>query len=200
MSHLDLDASRAGASRRMSKPCAGHAVDSKAGAECTTASIESFLRTATPLGEVLLVAQGACLTGAYFPDQKHFPARSGDWREDPGDCTLQQAARELEEYFQGRRHRFDIALAPEGTAFRRRVWNALQSLRFGETCSYGELATRAGARGAARAVGAAVGRNPLSIFIPCHRAIGGDGTLHGYAGGLERKRALLALEGRHFPG
>src|SRR5262249_4550193 len=116
-------------------------------------------------------------------------------REDPGHALLRRAGRELAEYFAGARKRFETPLAPEGTAFQRAVWRAISTVGFGSTITYGELASRAGFPGHARAAGAATGRNPLTIIVPCHRIVGSDGRLTGYAGGLERKRALLTLEG-----
>ncbi len=103
-------------------------------------------------------------------------------------------ARELDEYFAGRRRAFDLVLAPAGTPFQLAVWEELRRIPFGGTTTYGELARRVGRPTAARAVGAAVGRNPISIIVPCHRVVGSDGALTGFAGGLDRKRALLALE------
>lgn len=108
---------------------------------------------------------------------------------------LADAARQLEEYFDGRRTDFDLTLAMHGTPFQREVWRALVDIPYGETISYGELARRVGAPGAARAVGLANGRNPVPIIVPCHRVIGANGTLTGYGGGLDRKRWLLAHEG-----
>jgi methylated-DNA-[protein]-cysteine S-methyltransferase len=107
---------------------------------------------------------------------------------------LARAACQLDEYFEGRRTRFDLRLAMRGTPFQLRVWAALDDIPFGETISYGELARRVGAPGAARAVGLANGRNPVPIVVPCHRVIGANGTLTGYGGGLDRKRWLLGLE------
>jgi methylated-DNA-[protein]-cysteine S-methyltransferase len=101
----------------------------------------------------------------------------------------------LAEYFAGKRRRFEVPLAPDGTQFQRAVWQAISKVGFGETISYGELARRAGHPGSARAAGAATGRNPIGIIVPCHRVMGSDGSLTGYAGGLARKRALLELEG-----
>ena len=149
----------------------------------------------SPQGGMLLVANDEGLAGVFFNRQKHHPKRQADWMKTPDHGVLQQAKRELLEYFAGRRKRFDVALAPEGTAFQRAVWQAISTVRFGETISYGELARRAGHDGSARAAGAATGRNPIGIIVPCHRIMGADGSLTGYAGGLERKRALLALEG-----
>ena len=107
---------------------------------------------------------------------------------------LRRARQELREYFAGRRREFTLPLAPQGTAFQRRVWEALLTIPYGETRSYGEIAAQIGSPKASRAVGAANHRNPISILIPCHRVIGADGSLTGYGGGLEVKSALLALE------
>ena len=150
---------------------------------------------AGPQGDMLLVANDEGLAGVYFDRQKHHPKRQADWKKDPRRPVLQQAKRELAEYFTGKRRRFGVALAPQGTPFQRSVWRAISTVGFGETISYGELARRAGHPGSARAAGAATGRNPLGIIVPCHRIMGANGSLTGYAGGLDRKRALLALEG-----
>ena len=107
-----------------------------------------------------------------------------------------RAAEQLAEYFAGRRTRFDLPLTPRGTAFQLAVWQALRGIPHGETASYGAIARAIGRPGAARAVGAAIGRNPLSVVVPCHRVVGADGTLTGYAGGLDRKARLLDLEAR----
>lgn len=148
----------------------------------------------SPCGRMLLVAEGEALCGAYFIGQKHFRTIERDWRRDPQVAPLVQAKCELDEYFGGERRVFGIALAPEGTPFQRSVWRAIASARFGETISYAELARRAGHAGSARAAGAATGRNPIGVVVPCHRIIGADGSLTGYAGGLTIKRHLLALE------
>ena len=150
----------------------------------------------SPHGQMLLVADDEGLSGVYFAGQKYHPPIEAEWRRDSRYPTLHQATRELAEYFAGKRERFDIALAPEGTAFQRAVWRAISTVGFGETITYGELARRAGCPGSARAAGAATGRNPLTIVIPCHRIVGSNRNLTGYAGGLDRKRALLALESR----
>jgi len=149
----------------------------------------------SPHGEILLAATGAGLAGVYFSGQKYFPKDESSWRRDRDHAVLRQAKQELAEYFAGARRRFDVALDPSGTPFQRAVWNAICTVRYGDTISYGELARRAGVAGRARAAGAATGRNPIGIIVPCHRIVGADGSLTGYAGGLERKRALLALEG-----
>jgi methylated-DNA-[protein]-cysteine S-methyltransferase len=143
----------------------------------------------SPVGPLLLSGDGEALTGLRFGDR---PAAAA-WRRDDGRFAPE--ARQLEEYFAGGRRRFDIPLRLEGPAFDRRVWQALREIPHGHTASYGEIADRIGAPGQARAVGAANARNPVAVVVPCHRVIGADGRLAGYAGGLERKRALLVLEG-----
>lgn len=148
----------------------------------------------SPQGRMLLVANDEGLSRVYFDGQKYFPQLEPDWKQDTGNVFLRQARRELAEYFDGRRKRFDIALAPEGTDFQCAVWKSIYTVAFGDTITYGELARRAGNPGSARAAGAATGRNPISVIVPCHRILGSDGSLTGYAGGLERKRALLTLE------
>lgn len=150
------------------------------------------LPTAT-LGLLTLTASEAGLTGLYLEDHRHAPADRSAWRHDPavlGDAVLQ-----VEQYLAGERRAFDLPLAPAvGTAFQRRVWAALEAIPYGTTTTYGTLAAALGLPRAVRAVGAANGRNPLSIVRPCHRVLGADGTLTGYGGGLPAKRALLALE------
>ena len=148
----------------------------------------------SPHGQMLLAANDEGIAGVYFDGQKYFPKTQAQWRRDGRHSLLEQAKRELIEYFAGERKRFEVALDPEGTAFQRAVWQAISTVGFGETVSYGELARRAGYPGNARAAGAATGRNPIGIIVPCHRIVGADGSLTGYAGGLARKRALLALE------
>jgi len=148
----------------------------------------------SPHGRMLLVAGDDGLAGVYFDGQKYHPELEREWRRDARHAVLAQAKRELAEYFAGERKVFDTPLAPEGTPFQKSVWHAISSVAFGETITYDALARRAGFPGSARAAGAATGRNPLTILVPCHRIVGSDGRLTGYAGGLERKRALLALE------
>jgi methylated-DNA-[protein]-cysteine S-methyltransferase len=150
----------------------------------------------SPCGRMLLVADGDALCGAYFVGQRHFREIDPTWQRDPASAPLVQAKRELAEYFAGKRKSFGIPLAPEGTPFQRTVWKAIAGVPFGATISYAELARRAGRPGSARAAGAATGRNPIGIIVPCHRIVGADGSLTGYAGGLDKKRTLLALEGR----
>jgi methylated-DNA-[protein]-cysteine S-methyltransferase len=149
----------------------------------------------SPHGRMLLVASDDGVCGVYFNGQKYFPEKNKEWKRGANHAPLKQAKRELAEYFSGRRTRFEVALDPTGTPFQRSVWKAISKVRFGETISYAELARRAGHDGSARAAGAATGRNPIGVIVPCHRIMGTDGSLTGYAGGLGRKRALLALEG-----
>lgn len=148
----------------------------------------------TPLGAITVARSAQGLSGAWFEDQKHHP---GPLRAevDESDPLLQQAADQLLEYFAGKRKTFDLPLALEGTTFQQAVWAGLLKIEFGQTLSYGELAERIHAPSAVRAVGAAVGRNPVSIIVPCHRVLGHDGDLTGYAGGLDRKTSLLEMEG-----
>jgi methylated-DNA-[protein]-cysteine S-methyltransferase len=153
-----------------------------------------WTRIATPQGPMILAARDGGLVGAWFEGQKHFDGIQPDWHEAPASAVLKQAAEQLGEWFAGQRTRFELPLAPEGSVFQREVWAAIARLGFGETAAYGTLAAQLGRPKAARAVGAATGRNPLTIIVPCHRLLGRDGALTGYAGGLERKRALLAFE------
>lgn len=149
----------------------------------------------SPHGAMLLVADASALTGVYFERQKYHPMLGPDWCRDPNHPPLRQVARELDEYFAGRRRRFETPLAPHGTPFQSAIWRAIAAVPFGSTITYRELAHSAGFDGSARAAGAATGRNPLSIVVPCHRIVGSNGSLTGYAGGLARKRALLEHEG-----
>jgi methylated-DNA-[protein]-cysteine S-methyltransferase len=153
-----------------------------------------WTRIATPQGPMILAARDGGLIGAWFEGQKHFDGIQPDWREAPSSAVLKAAAKQLDEWFAGKRTRFDLPLAPEGSAFQREVWAAIARVGFGKTADYGSLAAQLGRPKAARAVGAATGRNPLTIIVPCHRLLGRDGSLTGYAGGLDRKRALLAFE------
>ena len=152
----------------------------------------------TPIGALTVVAEDEALRGIYVEDQRHRPPddRFGP-PDDGGSAVLKEAERQLAEYFAGERTTFDLPLAPTGTPFQRRVWDALTAIPYGETVSYGELARRIGQPTASRAVGLANGKNPISIVVPCHRVIGSSGKLVGYGGGLERKQTLLALERGH---
>ena len=146
----------------------------------------------SPVGELTLVARDGSLTGVYFPHHwyRPDPATFGD-RDDAG---FGEAKRQLAEYFDGGRERFDLPLDPHGDAFQHRVWELINRIPYGQTTTYGDLAKELGEGTLAKDVGAAVGRNPLSVIVPCHRVVGKDGSLTGYAGGLARKRFLLDLE------
>lgn len=155
-------------------------------------------RIDSPLGPVLLARTPQGLCGAWFEGQRHMPDPS-HFAPDlarPGDPLLQAAARQLQAYFLGQRQHFDLPLdLSAGTPFQQSVWRALLQLAHGQLGSYGALAQGLGKPTATRAVGAAVGRNPVSVIVPCHRVLGSTGQLTGYAGGLWRKQALLQLEG-----
>ena len=151
----------------------------------------------SPLNALTLASDGEALTGLWFDDQAHFGAGLSDVREERPLPVFDEARRWLALYFDGRQPDFTPLLCPRGTAFQRAVWDALLDIPYGQTTTYGELARRLDGA-SARAVGGAVGRNPVSIIIPCHRVLGADGRLTGYAGGLERKRYLLRLEGAAF--
>ena len=153
-----------------------------------------FIRFDTTLGRVYATASDAGVTGIYFEGGRHAPPIASTWREAPDDPRLAACARQLAEYLDGARTTFDFPLAPSGTPFQRAVWDVIAAIPHGGTITYAELARRAGSPAAIRAAGAATGRNPLSIVVPCHRVVGSAGSLTGYAGGLERKAALLALE------
>jgi methylated-DNA-[protein]-cysteine S-methyltransferase len=153
--------------------------------------IEHFLME-SPLGTLTLVNTNGVLTGLYMPDHLRGPrADSLGSRATSGFDVVRS---QLDEYFERKRIRFDLPIASHGTAFQQSVWNLLQTIPYGETRSYGELADLLGNPLAIRAVGLANGSNPISIIIPCHRVVGSNGSLTGYAGGLERKRRLLELE------
>jgi len=151
-------------------------------------------RIATPLGPLTALACDAGLMGLWFDRQQHGPGLL-DAPVDDAQRWIAQAREELSLYFAGRLHAFSVRLAPRGTAFQEAVWRRLCAIRCGDTVSYGRIARDVGSPQASRAVGAAVGRNPISVIVPCHRVLGENGTLTGYAGGLHRKQALLAIEG-----
>ncbi len=152
----------------------------------------------SPLGEILLAADGEGLTGLWFAGQKYYADGLSEAREERELPVFTETRRWLDRYFAGQKPDYLPPLHLRGTAFQRRVWALLLAIPYGETRSYGELAQILASetgRGSARAVGTAVGRNPVSVIVPCHRVLGADGSLHGYAGGLARKAALLRLEG-----
>ena len=152
----------------------------------------------SPVDELLLTTDGSALTGVFFSPHKGIGQTDRvdqAWVRDDDHPLLGDAGRQLQQYFAGERKEFELELAPPGTEFQRRVWDALRGIPFGETRSYGEIAAQLGLPpGASRAVGLANGANPISIVVPCHRVIGTSGALTGYGGGLERKRFLLDLE------
>ncbi|BDB28589.1 methylated-DNA--protein-cysteine methyltransferase [Cupriavidus sp. TA19] len=161
--------------------------------------MSSYRQIDSPLGTMLLRAEGTYLTGVFFAGQKYYPANMAGATGDASPqeaAVLERAAQELAEYFAGNRDAFTVPVRFAGSPFQQRVWQALQAIPCGATASYGELARALGLPPThARAVGGAVGRNPLSVVVPCHRVLGTAGALTGYAGGIERKRALLRREG-----
>jgi methylated-DNA-[protein]-cysteine S-methyltransferase len=154
--------------------------------------------TPSPLGEVLLAANAQGLAGVWFVHrQVHLPD-SSQWTTHKAHPVMQRAAQQLAEYFDGQRHAFELPLHPAwGTPFQRAVWQALQHIPYGQTSTYGDIARHIGKPKAVRAVGAAIGQNPHSIVVPCHRVLGANGSLTGFAGGLDRKKQLLAHEAAH---
>lgn len=149
----------------------------------------------SPIDDLLLVADDSALTGLYFVGYKHIPAASKGWTRNKQHPILCQAAKQLQEYFSGKREKFSVPLRLGGTDFQEKIWKKIASIPYGKTVSYTILAKQAGSVDAIRAAGTATGRNPISIIIPCHRVVGKDGSLHGFAGGLDRKRHLLEIEG-----
>jgi methylated-DNA-[protein]-cysteine S-methyltransferase len=153
----------------------------------------------SPVGELTLVARGPRLAAILWECEKQNRVRLGAMSEDQGSPILARTEQQLKEYFAGTRNRFELELDFAGTDFQKKVWQALLTIPFGETRSYSEIATQIGNASAVRAVGAANGRNPISIVAPCHRVIGASGKLTGFAGGLEAKALLLELEGAIGP-
>ncbi len=150
----------------------------------------------TSLGDLTIVASDDAIVGLYFPHHWYLPSAEsiGTRVEVSDDALIGRAAGQLAEYLGGERTSFDLPLATSGDPLQERVWAMLKEIPFGETTTYGGLAERLGNRALAQTVGQAVGHNPISIIIPCHRVVGKDGRLTGYAGGLQRKRSLLELE------
>ena len=161
---------------------------------CESEETESRYTTmASPLGRLTIVTSTLGLCGLYFEQHRYFSG-TGGWQADPSHPYLRQARQQLQEYFDGSRKNFDLPLNLTGTPFQLAVWRQLTTIKFGQAVSYSEHAKQIGRAAAVRAVGTAIGRNPLSIIVPCHRVLGKNGALTGYAGGIERKRFLLALE------
>lgn len=153
----------------------------------------------SPVGPLLLMSDGEALTGLHTESDKYRPKIRSDWIEADDAIPFSVVKAQLRDYFEGRLTEFDLPLNPQGTQFQMRVWEQLCAIPFGETISYAELARRIGNPNASRAVGMANSRNPISIIVPCHRVIGADNSLTGYAGGLERKSALLEHEMKAGP-
>lgn len=153
----------------------------------------------TPMGDLMLVADTSKLIGLYFVGCDHVPAARSKWTLDPQHPVLRQAGEQLHDYFEGKRTSFSLPLHFSGTDFQERVWREIARIPYGRTISYSDLAHRAGAPQAIRSAGTNTGRNPLGIVIPCHRVVGKNGGIGGYAGGLEWKRYLLELEKKFSP-
>ena len=154
-----------------------------------------YTEHASPLGRLLLVATSQGLAGVYFEQHQHFNGPSTDWQRDDGQPVLRQTIAQLDAYFAGERRSFDLPLDVQGTPFQRAVWDALCRIPYGACTTYAQHAQSIGNPRAVRAVGTAIGRNPVSIIVPCHRVLGAQKALTGYAGGLERKKTLLCMEG-----
>jgi methylated-DNA-[protein]-cysteine S-methyltransferase len=154
----------------------------------------SFKCLSSPVGRLTMLADDSALVAVLWETEEYNRDQFGPSVEADDHPVLRDARQQLEEYFAGKRKTFDLPLHPRGTEFQRRVWSGLQDIPFGELWSYGTLARYIGQAGAARAVGAANGRNPIPIIIPCHRVIGSDGTLTGFGGGLDVKARLIELE------
>jgi methylated-DNA-[protein]-cysteine S-methyltransferase len=155
--------------------------------------------TETPLGKIQAASEGNALTGLWFIGQKYFPAGTEAWSNKPDHPVFVSLKSWLKDYFAKKKPKSRIPLLPAGTDFQQAVWKLLLEIPYGETSTYGTIASRLvsiGKKASAQAVGGAVGHNPISLLIPCHRVLGSDGSLTGYAGGIEKKRALLELEGR----
>lgn len=160
----------------------------------------TFTTMASPVGELKLVANGSRLAAILWENDKPNRVRLGPMTEAADNPILLRAVEQLQEYFAGTRNQFDLELDFAGTQFQKKVWQALLTIPFGETRSYSEIAQQIGNPSAVRAVGAANGKNPISIVAPCHRVIGASGKLTGFAGGLEAKERLLTLEGCEWSG
>lgn len=148
----------------------------------------------SPVGKLALIADDDFLRGVYFEQSRHSGPPEGLKRGT--NKIIDHTRRQLDAYFAGKRTEFDLPLGADGTDFQKKVWKALTRIPYGQTRSYGEIAAKVGAPQASRAVGAANGRNPIPVIVPCHRVIGANGALTGFGGGMDRKRFLLALEGR----
>ena len=161
--------------------------------------MNAFCYVESPIGRLMLTTDGTALTGLYMNLYRNKPTKlpdlSDDWVQNATIDPLPAAARQLKEYFAGKRHEFNLPLRLQGTEFQQRVWRELTKIPFGETRSYGQLAKLLSNPNGSRAVGLANGRNPIAIIVPCHRVIGADGSLTGFGGGIDRKEWLLSHEG-----
>ena len=153
-----------------------------------------YTKMNSPIGDITLVADTDNLCAIYWPNQKPDTRKFTELENDDNNRVLRSAALQLSSYFIGRTKDFDIPLRPVGTDFQERVWKALRSIKYGKTVSYADIAKKIGNPKAVRAVGSAIGKNPLSIIVPCHRVVGSNGKLTGFAGGLKTKEFLLNLE------
>lgn len=154
----------------------------------------SYAHVASPWGSLFLTGENDNLTGVYFSDKKHVPKVGRDWVEKPNAPIFTRTVRQLNEYAAGKRKKFDLPFEFHGTPFQLSVWKQIAAIPFGRTITYGDIAKKISSPTAVRAVGAATGANPIAIVVPCHRVIGKDGSLTGFAGGMNRKIALLNLE------
>lgn len=150
----------------------------------------------SPIGKMLIASDGEAICGVWFYGQKHFP--STDFIVNDDLAIFKKVANWLDDYFNGKNPKVNFRLKPQGSQFRRRVWKILSEIPYGETKTYGEIASMISPEMSSQAVGGAVGHNPISIIVPCHRVLGKDGKLSGYAGGIDRKISLLKLEGIDF--
>ncbi|MDR0496276.1 MAG: methylated-DNA--[protein]-cysteine S-methyltransferase [Treponema sp.] len=159
-------------------------------------TIYSFTKE-TPLGKILAAAQDNAIIGLWFFKQKYFPPGTASWQKEPSHLIFDSLNDWLDDYFSKKKPEIPFQLLPQGTDFQQAVWKQLLKIPYGKTSTYGAIAAKlstAGKKASAQAVGGAVGHNPISLLIPCHRVLGADGSLTGYAGGLEKKWALLELE------
>lgn len=148
----------------------------------------------SPIGQLTISTNGTHITSLHIEGDRHFTAIPKDWQKDPTEPLLVQATNELAEYFAGKCRQFSLPLTAQGTTFQQTVWAALAEIPFGATTTYGQIAKKIGRPKAVRAVGSAVGRNPIGLVVPCHRVVGSGGQLGGFAAGLERKQQLLQVE------
>ena len=149
----------------------------------------------SPIGLLTVSTDGKGITSLHIEGDRYFTEIPADWTRTTSDPLLKQAKKELDEYFAGKRKKFDLPLVEVGTVFQQGVWYAISQIPAGSTSTYGAIAEKMGKPKAVRAVGTAVGRNPICIIIPCHRVLGGNGSMGGFVAGIERKKALLKLEG-----